>query len=184
VALATVLAVMGLAGQDLPQWAAFASFNGLPDHGVFSTLVLVLLLNGFGEEAGWRGYLLDRLQRRFDPLPATLIVSLVWAVWHAPFFFILSTYAGFNAMTLVMFPLGLTSGAIVLTWLYNHTGGSILAVAVWHTLYNLAVATGGATDLIQGIVTAMIMVAAAVLVVGEVLARRRGRSVLGVEPRM
>ena len=104
---------------------------------------------------------------------------MIWAVWHTPFFFILSTYAGFNAMTLVMFPLGLASGAVVLTWLYNHTGRSILAAALWHTLYNMAVATEGATDLIQGVVTATVMCAAAVLVVGEVVARQRGnRSIL------
>lgn len=180
VVLGLTLAGMAIAGQDLPAWSDFARFNGLPSYGVIATFVLVFLLNGFGEETGWRGYLQDRLQHRFHPLPATLIVAVIWALWHTPFFFILSTYTGFNAMTLVMFPLGLTSGAVLLTWLYNHTDGSILAVALWHTLYNMAVATAGATDLIQGIVSAVVMVAAVVLVVSEIVVRRRnGRSVLG-----
>jgi membrane protease YdiL (CAAX protease family) len=78
-------------------------------------------------------------------------------------------------MTLIMFPLGLASGAIVLTWLYNHTGRSILAVALWHTLYNMAVATAGGTDLIQAVVSATVMVAATVLVVAEIIAQHRGR---------
>ena len=181
VALGLILVGMGLAGQDLPAWGDFARFNGLPAYGVLSTFLLVFVLNGLGEETGWRGYLQDRLQRRFKPLPATLIVSVVWAVWHTPFFFILSTYTGFNAMTLVMFPLGLTSGAVILTWLYNHTGRSILAVALWHTLYNMAVATRGATDLIQAVVTAVVMVAATVLIAAEILVRNRsGLSVLGL----
>ena len=180
VVLGLTVVAMRLGGQDLPAWGDFARFNGLPAYGVLSTFLLVFVLNGFGEETGWRGYLQDRLQRRFNPLPATLIVSVIWAVWHTPFFFILSTYTGFNAMTLVMFPLGLTSGAVILTWLYNHTGRSILAVALWHTLYNMAVATGGATDLIQAVVTAVVMVAATVLIVAEILVRNRsGRSVLG-----
>jgi membrane protease YdiL (CAAX protease family) len=178
--LGLTVAAMGLAGQELPAWADFARFGGLPVYGVLPTVLLVLALNGFGEEAGWRGFLQDRLQRRFDPLPATLIVAVIWAAWHAPFFFILSTYSGFDAMTLVMFPLGLASGAVVLTWLYNHTGRSILAVALWHAFYNMAVATAGATDLIQGVVTAIVMVAATVLIAAEVLVQRRtGRSVLG-----
>lgn len=184
VMLGLTLVGMGLAGLDLPDWGDFARFGGLPAYGVLSTFLLVLVLNGFGEETGWRGYLQDRLQHRFNPLPATLLVSVIWAVWHTPFFFILSTYTGFNAMTLVMFPLGLTSGAVILTWLYNHTGRSILAVALWHTLYNMAVATAGATDLIQGIVTAAVMVAATVLVAAEILVQHRsGRSVLGLRTR-
>jgi membrane protease YdiL (CAAX protease family) len=179
-ALGLTVVGMGLVGQEPPPWADFARFGGLPAYGVLMTFVLVLVLNGFGEETGWRGFLQDRLQRRFKPLPATLIVALVWALWHAPFFFLLSAYSGFNAMTLIMFPLGLASGAIVLTWLYNHTGRSILAVALWHTLYNMAVATAGATDLIQGVVTAVVMVAAVILIAAEVMAqRRRGESILG-----
>jgi len=180
VVLGLTVGGIAVAGQDLPTWGDFSDFNGLPSYGVVSTLLLVFVLNGLGEETGWRGYLQDRLQRRFDPLSSTLIVAFIWAVWHTPLFLILSTYSGFNGMTLVMFPLGLASGAIVLTWLYNRTGRSILAVALWHTLYNMAVATAGATDLIQGVVTAAVMVAAVILVTADVVARRGGRrSVLG-----
>lgn len=180
VALGLTLAGMAVAGQDLPSLSDFARFGGLPVYGVVQTFLLVFVLNGLGEETGWRGFLQDCLQRRFNPLSSTLIVAAVWAVWHTPFFVILSTYAGFTAMTLVMFPLGLASGAIVLTWLYNGTGRSILAAALWHTFYNMAVATAGATDLIQGVVTAVVMVAALMLVIADVVAGRGGgRSVLG-----
>lgn len=180
VVLGLSLAGLSLAGEGLPAWGDFAEFTGLPSYGVVSTLLLVFVLNGLGEETGWRGYLQDRLQSRFNPLWATLIVAVIWAVWHAPFFFILSTYSEFTATTLVVFPLGLVSGAVVLTWLYNRTGRSILAVALWHTLYNMAVATGGANDLIQGVVTAVVMVAAVILVAADVVSRRRsGGPVLG-----
>ena len=54
---------MSLAGQQLPAWADFASFNGLPSFGVVSTFLLVFVLNGFGEETGWRGALLVRSRR-------------------------------------------------------------------------------------------------------------------------
>lgn len=179
VVLSLALIAMSLGGKDLPSWTDFAGFNGLPAYGVLATALLVFVLNGLGEETGWRGFLQDRLQHRFSPLAATLIVAVIWAFWHAPFFFVLSTYTGFDATTLVMFPLGLASGAVVLTWLYNRSGRSILAVALWHTLYNMTVATAGATDLIQAVVTATVMVAAGVLVVVEIVVQHRsGRSVL------
>lgn len=179
VAAITVLGA-GLAGQELPAWDDFALFGGLPATSVFVTFAAVFVVNGVGEEAGWRGFLQDRLQGRLSPLSATLVVAVVWAVWHAPFFLILSTYSGFEARTLIVFPLGLTAGAVILTWVYNHTGRSILAVALWHTIYNMVVATGGASDLLQGVVTGVVMVGATVLVAFEVSARRHGRpSVLG-----
>lgn len=181
--LGLALVGMGLAGQRLPAWSDFSMFNGLPVYGVVPTFLMVFVLNGLGEETGWRGFLQDRLQHRLNPLPSTLIVAVIWAVWHIPFFFILSTYTGFSPTTLIMFPLGLASGAVVLAWLYNHTGRSILAVALWHTFYNMAVATAGATDLVQGVVTAAVMIGASVLVVAEIVVQHRsGASVLGPPP--
>lgn len=175
IVLGLTVAVLSLSGSDLPSWGDFAAYGGLPEYGVVATFLLVLVLNGVGEEAGWRGYLQDRLQARMSPIGATLVVAAVWAVWHTPFFFALSTYRGFEAITLVMFPLGLASGAVVLTWLYNNTGRSILAAALWHALYNMTVATAGSNDVIQGAVTSTVMVAAALLVSVEIVVRRRGR---------
>ena len=73
---------------------------------------------------GRRGYALPRLQSRLGPMRATLGLAALWAGWHAPLFFILASYGDFNPLIL--------PGAFVLTSLYNNTGGSILAVAVWH----------------------------------------------------
>lgn len=41
-------------------------------------------VNCFGEEWGWRGYLLPKLQKCFPVVPALLINGLIWGVWHAP----------------------------------------------------------------------------------------------------
>ena len=57
VVLALTLGGMRLAGSELPEWGDFARFGGLPSYGVLSTFLLVLVLNGFGEETGWRGFL-------------------------------------------------------------------------------------------------------------------------------
>ena len=68
----------------------------------------------------------------------------------------------------------------MLTWLYNGTGGSILACATWHGLYNLDTGTAAATTTIQAVTTALVYLLAFLLVGLELRARRRGdRSILG-----
>jgi membrane protease YdiL (CAAX protease family) len=109
----------------------------LPDIGI-AAVVLWLLTYGFGEEVGWRGYLLPRLQRGRSAWRATLILWVVWAIWHVPSFFYLHTVS--SAGTLVGFLLGVLAGAILLTWLYNSCGGSVLIVAVWHGLFDYVTA--------------------------------------------
>lgn len=140
-----VLALMGAAGMDVPAAGDFASFSGVPaGWGVLGVWTLVLLVNGYGEETGWRGYALPQLELRFGPMTATLIVAAAWAGWHLPQFVFLKSYQDFSVVMLPVFLLGLFCGAVVLTWIYHRSGGSILAVVVWHSLYNLTGATKAA----------------------------------------
>jgi uncharacterized protein len=176
--LAIALAGVAALG-TLPARREFGEFTGVPSgFGIVGMALIVLLVNGFGEETGWRGYALPRLQRQFTPLRATLIVALLWACWHLPQFFFLDSYRGFSAPMLPVFVLGLTCGAVVCTWIYNGTGGSVLAVAVWHGLYNVTGGTKAATSgsgAISAIVWTLVVANAVVLVVMERRARRRGR---------
>ena len=89
---------------------------------------------GVGEEVGWRGFALPHLQVDHSALRATTILTVVWGVWHAPFF--LYRFE-FGAVQIVGFFVGLFAGAIWLTSLYNNTRGSAFAVATWHTTWNL-----------------------------------------------
>jgi CAAX protease family protein len=83
----------------------------------------------------------------------------------------------------VGFVFGLACGSIVLTWLYNGTGGSIFACAVWHGLFNLGTGTAGATGTIQGVTSTFVYVQALLLVGLELRARKRGEaSILGPRP--
>jgi hypothetical protein len=71
-------------------------------------------------------------------------VTRIWALWHLPFFFSVSTYRGFAPAGYVGFVFSLGCGSIILTWLYNGSGGSILASAIWHGLYNVETGTAAA----------------------------------------
>src|SRR3954452_24002935 len=81
-----VLVVDLVAGRPLPDSRDFATFSGLPASSGPWGVGTVLLLLALGEETGWRGYLLPRLQQQVSPLMATVVVAAVWALWHAPMF--------------------------------------------------------------------------------------------------
>jgi len=140
---------------NLPPARDFISFSGVAANP--AVFALAMLVGALGEEAGWRGYALPRLQHGLGPLRATLVLALLWALWHTPLFFVLDSYRGFGPLTAVGFLIGLTAGALVLTSLYNHTGGSILAVAVWHASYNLSSATAAADGAMAAIATALVI---------------------------
>ena len=179
--LGGVLLVDLVIGTDLPAPAAFAEMSGLPAAlGLAGVALMILLVNGFGEETGWRGFALPLLQRRMSPLSAMLVLAMIWAGWHLPMFFVVNNFRGFSTGTIVGWLLGLTAGSILLGWLYNRSGGSVALVAVWHAGFNLVSATAAATGLLAAVVTSAVMAAAVALVVAEILAGRQGRpSVLG-----
>ncbi len=92
---------------------------------------------GASEEPGWRGFLLPRLQERFNPLVASLLVWFPWALWHAPLDF--NGYAGstvaayLHTRVFVLVPL-----SIIMTWVYNRCGKTILSAALFHSAFNIA----------------------------------------------
>jgi len=173
------LIVMRGAGRSPPALADFGRFSGTPAVGLVGVFLLVTFVGGFGEETGWRGYALPELQRRFSPLRSTLILAPLWFAWHLPQFFVIGTYRDFGPGEYVGMLLGLTCGAVVLTWLYNRTS-SILLVIVWHGTYNVVGATQAATGVLAAVITTLIMIQGIALVVLDLRARRRGRpSVLG-----
>jgi membrane protease YdiL (CAAX protease family) len=179
--LAIALAVAWSAGK-LPSWSDFGRYSGLPALGVIP-IALIAVLSTFGEETGWRGFALPLLQHRYGALAAALLVTPIWALWHLPYFFTVTTYRGFAPVGYVGFVFGLACGSIVLTWLYNGTGGSILACAVWHGLYNLETGTAAANSTIQTVTSAFVYILAFLLVGLELRARRRGdASILGPRP--
>jgi membrane protease YdiL (CAAX protease family) len=117
---------------------------------------------GIGEEAGWRGFALPRLQQKHSALMATFILSVFWALWHAPMF--LYRFE-FGIAQVVGFFIGMFAGAIWLTFLYNSTGGNTLMVILWHTTWNIVNIVGLVVSIeVVSSMSAIVIVAAIILV--------------------
>lgn len=98
----------------------------------------VLFFYGFGEEVGWRGFALPLLQARLHPIMATLVLSLIWAVWHWPLFLFSPGLSALGIAGALGWFFSLVTGAFLLTWLFNGSGGSVLIAAVFHATMDIA----------------------------------------------
>lgn len=123
-ALAASAAVAALLGVSLQPMAI--SWPELLDRFLIAFLFVAL-----GEEPAWRGFLQARLQRRMSVLAATLCVSVVWSIWHAPLMGGELAWAAAPA-----FIVSVVAAAIVLAWLFNASGGSVLLPMLTHATVN------------------------------------------------
>jgi membrane protease YdiL (CAAX protease family) len=115
----------------LPSWDRL--IYGLP-------LTLVTDTGPLGEEFGWRGFALPRLLRRWHPLSAALILGAIWWAWHLPTFFI-STLSQ-SSLSIPVFLLNSLSLSVIMTWLYQRSGGDLLLMILVHTAANYCGAIG------------------------------------------
>ncbi len=88
-----------------------------------------------GEEFGWRGYALDRLQARWSPLTASIILGAFWGVWHLPLFFTSGSLHA-ESLPIVWFVFSTIPLSILITWIYNSTGGNLLTAVLFHQMIN------------------------------------------------
>jgi len=119
-----------------------------------------------GEEMGWRGYVLPRLQAKYSALTSTLILGLIWTAWHLPKFFG-TVYEGRSFFWYVVFTM---SSAVLYTWLYNNTRGSLLLVTLLHASGNTAgiflpTKFAEAGGILSNMETVFVLIAAIVVVV-------------------
>lgn len=146
--------LVGLVSGDWPALDQFGAHAEFPQLGWLAGWLVWVLTFGLGEETGWRGFALPRLQKRYSARSAALIVGFLWAGWHIPTFFYNYEASLFNVLA---FLVGILSGSAFLTFLYNSTGGSILAAIIWHGTYNAT--SAGAQPEISAMVTASVILA-------------------------
>jgi membrane protease YdiL (CAAX protease family) len=111
--------------------------GGLSPHtGVVICLTFLqgfLFAGGINEESGWRGFAIPKLQATFSPLAASLIVWVFWALWHL--FYDISSHAALSQILFNRLVLNLL-WSVLFVWVFNRTGGSILAPAIFHPAMN------------------------------------------------
>jgi len=105
-------------------------------------LVLVAALtDGLGEELGWRGFALPRLLSRHAPWVASLVLGLLWATWHLPLLFTPGRALYGQPFWLLL--LDLLAKAVIFTWLFLRTRGSVLVAVLFHATANVFGVTPG-----------------------------------------
>jgi membrane protease YdiL (CAAX protease family) len=97
----------------------------------------VLFFSVAGEEIGWRGFLLPRLQQKYTALTASLIIGLIWGFWHLPLFLIPGDFH--VRIPFLLFVLQDVALSVLLTWLYNNTRKSLLLVHLFHAASNTTI---------------------------------------------
>ncbi|MFX1528906.1 MAG: type II CAAX prenyl endopeptidase Rce1 family protein [Promethearchaeota archaeon] len=110
----------------------------LIDNGISSPLTFFIwiwvgaIAYGLFEEIGWRGYALPKLQEKYNSLIATIILTIGWAFWHFPMFLY-----HFSVDMLFGWLYSLFMGSIIVTFLFNSSGGSAFATILFHITNNL-----------------------------------------------
>jgi membrane protease YdiL (CAAX protease family) len=120
-----------------PSVSALADSDRFAGGGWVLALLVPTVAYGLGEEMGWRGTALPRLQARFQPFPAALLLGGLWVAWHLPFFLYREGMAGAALGEQVAQAVVIVIGGLFLAWLYNSTGGSVLLCAVWHASHSI-----------------------------------------------
>jgi CAAX protease family protein len=112
---------------------------------VDNTILGILFLFAFmifpgsalGEELGWRGFALPRMQVRQSALKASLVLGILWGSWHLPLW--LRVTESHPISLYVPFVLAVIASSVICTWLYNNTGGSLLIIVLYHAAINLPI---------------------------------------------
>jgi membrane protease YdiL (CAAX protease family) len=102
---------------------------------IFVLFLFTLLFGGpLGEEIGWRGYTLPRLLVNRNALLASLIVGVLWGLWHLPLFWIQGSLQA--DIPIVWFLVSILAESILYTWVHIHTRGSLLLAILFHAAIN------------------------------------------------
>lgn len=162
-------------GGPPPDWSGLR-----PLWQVIPMIMLLTVLAGLGEEFGWRGFLLPRLQRRHGPLKASLIIGFCWGIWHIPLFLAPDTVQnewlqdGGWLLAVGGYTLFCVAWSVQYTWIFNNTRGSVLLAAFMHGSGNAWF--GGYIDVYRGHFGGILVFAASMAAVSLVIVLTKGTS--------
>ena len=110
-------------------------------------VLMVFLIVSLWEEIGWMGFALPRLQEKYGPLMASVVLGALWALWHLPDYFnstqVVVDKVGLGELDRLLYLLPLlmlmaTSTRIVMTWLFNVAMGSVIVITLFHAAFNMS----------------------------------------------
>jgi len=132
-------ALLGLTALVYNTFWAEAPLRPIPfaGWGAWIANLVFLTLAGVGEETGWRGVALPGLQARRSAVVSSLILGLVWATWHLPFWILLGTTEQYGPGYFALNYLGFVPLTFYVTWFFNHSRASLLLPVVFHVVFNM-----------------------------------------------
>lgn len=177
--LALAMVGASLIGGENVTLAGLGRSREFPEFSALAFIAYNILSFGYGEEVGWRGFVLPRLQARHSALVSSLLVTLGWAVWHAPLFLYRPGYTGMNVAGIAGWLFSLVTGSVLLTWLYNGSRGSLLTVAIFHAAIDVVFTSQSSSPVVVNAAGALITVWGVVVVVvaGPGYLSKRGKVV-------
>lgn len=111
------------------------SFNELSKiYLIIPVFLFVLFFSVLGEETGWRGFALNKMQKKITPLLSSIIIGIIWGLWHLPLFFIEGNFH--QLIPIWLFLIQEIALSIVITLIYNKTNKSLLSVHLFHAASN------------------------------------------------
>jgi uncharacterized protein len=120
-----------------PDVSRFGQTDEYPQLPLLVYWVANIVFYGWGEETGWRGFALPRLQKRHGALAAIFVLSIFWALWHLPLFWFIDSFMKMGFGGAMGWYFSMLLGTVLLTWLYNSSQGSILIVAIFHGVMDI-----------------------------------------------
>jgi membrane protease YdiL (CAAX protease family) len=117
----------------------FLVYNAWPQFGTTAWYVMLFAIavsmwTQAGEEIGWRGYALPLMSKKFDLARSSILLGIIWAIWHLPLFYIAA--ADTYNQSFPMYLLQVTGLSVIMAWLFWKVNGNLLPLMVFHAAIN------------------------------------------------
>ena len=143
---ATAFGLLALFGQSIPEAPSPIYFTPF--------LFLSFFILGFGEEIGWMGYVFGLMQKKSGSIKSSILLGLIWALWHLPFYIFMIK----DARSIMLMLLCLIGVRVILVWVYNNTNQSVFATICFHAMFNVSVSATPNYSLPSGIALTCVLI--------------------------